>query len=98
MVAGNAGPINPKPNKPEVFTSASDFLVVNTLLSKVEQYFKLMQLANGNVVLTDENRISFATTLLTGTAATWWYTVLKANTVPQTWEEFCAAIRREFVP
>ena len=90
--------INLKPNKPVCFNGSRDFLVVNTWLYKVEQYFVLVQVANANVVLSDANRISFATTLLTGTAAVWWYTVLKANEVPQSWDSFVAAIRREFIP
>lgn len=75
-----------------MFVRTRDLLVVNTWLYKVEQYFNLVQLANGSVALTDDNRISFATTLLTGTAAIWWYTVLKSDAVPQTRDEFSTAI------
>lgn len=49
------------------------------------------------MLLTDANGISFATKLMTETAAIWWYTVLKAQEVPRTWNDFCKAIRSEFV-
>lgn len=90
--------INLKPNKPQVFSGARNFLIVNTWLYKGERYFNMVQLANANVQLSDANRISYATALLTGTAAIWWYTILKANSSPQTWDDFVVAIRKEFVP
>lgn len=63
--------INLKRNKPKGFSGKRYFLVVNLWLYKVEQYFNLMQVLNANVVLTDASRISFSTTLLTGTVAIW---------------------------
>lgn len=55
-------------------------------------------MANANVNLSDESRISYGTTLLVDTAAIWWYTLLKVGTSPTTWDEFRTAIRAEFVP
>lgn len=92
------GSISLKPNKPEVYDGKRDFLVVNTWLYKVEQYLVLVQLSNPAAPLTDANRITYASTFLTGTAAVWWYTVVQANLAPTTWDTFKAAVVSEFVP
>eukprot|EP00171_Calliarthron_tuberculosum_P018338 IDg18338t1 len=92
------GSINLKPNKPEPYEGNRDYLVVNTWLYKVEQYLVLVQLCNPGVPLTEENKILYASTFLTSTAAVWWYTLVQANTVPATWQEFKAKVIAEFVP
>lgn len=92
------GSINLKPNKPEPYDGKRDYLVVNTWLYKVEQYLVLAQLSNPGVPLTEANRILYASTFLTSTAAVWWYTLVQANTVPATWQEFKAKVIAEFVP
>lgn len=58
----------------------------------------MIQVANSNAAFTDDNRISFATTLLKGTDAFWWYTLLISNGTPSKWERFVAPIVREFIP
>lgn len=95
---GAAGSITLKPNKPEPFGGKRDFLTVNTWLYKVEQYLALVQISNPAAPLTEGNRIMYASTLLTGTAAVWWYTVVQSNLSPGTWIELKAAVVREFVP
>ena len=86
------------PNQPETFDEKHDFLVVNTPVYKVKQYLDLIQLCTPTVQLTDPNRIMFASTFLTGTAAVWWYTIVQANEVPTNWIDFKKAIVTEFVP
>lgn len=97
MAAGQ-GTINLKPNKPESYDGRRDFLVVNTWLYKVEQYLVLVQLSNPGVQLTEGNRILYASTFLTGTAAVWWYTLVQSKWPPTTWEQFKAKVVAEFVP
>lgn len=92
------GSINLKPNKPEPFDGRRDYLVVNTWLYKIEQYLTLVQLSNPGLPLSEGNRILYASTFLTETAAVWWYTLVQANTVPTTWTQFKDKIISEFVP
>lgn len=40
----------------------------------------------------------FASTLLTETAAIWWFTVVQSGKVPITWNDFKLALRNEFLP
>jgi len=96
--AGGVGSINLRPNKPDAFDGTRDFLVVNTWVYKVEQYLALAQLANPTAPMTDANRIMYASTFLTGTAAVWWYTVVQTALLPNTWEDFKKAVIAEFVP
>lgn len=58
----------------------------------------MVDLANGNNSLNDQNKITYVSTLLTKTAAIWWYTLLRSQKSPTTWDEFTKAIRKEFVP
>ena len=74
------------------------FLVVNTWLYKIKQYLGLVMVMNPGLALSDENRISFASTFLKETAAIWWFTLVKSNTALTTWEQFRNAIFQEFVP
>lgn len=97
-MAADQGSINLKPNKPEAYDGRRDFLVVSTWLYKVEQYLVLMQLNNPAAQLLEANRILYASTFLTGTAAVWWYTLVQSNTVPTTWDQFKAKVVAEFVP
>lgn len=93
-----SGSINLKPNKPDSYDGRRDYLVVNTWLYKVEQYLALTQITRPGVMLDDSSRILFASTFLTGTAAVWWYTLIQSNKIPNTWEQFKAAVVKEFVP
>ena len=87
-----------KPSKPEPFGGRRDALTVNTWLFQTEVYLNLVQLGNPTLQLDDGNRISFASTLLKDNAANWWYLKVHNNEIPGTWEEFCNAVRAEFVP
>lgn len=87
-----------KSNPPECYGGRRDYLEVHTWLYKVEQYFEIMSLFNPGLIGKDGNRVLFASTFLTGTAAVWWYTLVRANRVPITWDAFCAALKSEFVP
>ena len=86
------------PNKPEVFDGKRDFLAVSTWLYKMEQYLHLMEVFAKGVTMTEENRVVYASTFLSGNAAIWWYTQVKANCAPSTWDTFKAALRKEFIP
>lgn len=86
-----------KPNSPEVYGGKRDYLVVNTWLYKVEQYFRIMDLFNPGVLTIEANRVMFASTFLSGTASIWWYRLVQANSVPTTWQEFSTALKHEFV-
>lgn len=98
MAESNLGSINLRPNKPDAFDGRRDYLTVNTWLFKVQQYLQLSALSGANAEITDESRIMFASSYLTSTAASWWYTVIQAGRTPTTWEEFRSMILSEFVP
>jgi len=85
-----------KPNKPEAFDGKRDLLVVNGWIYQVEQYFSLVQFTGVN--LDDNIRISFASSLMKGNAAKWWYIQVQGGAQPNTWVEFTTALRNEFVP
>jgi Retrotransposon gag protein len=46
----------------------------------------------------DVTKISYASSLFTQTAATWWYMLVQTESVPGSWEAFKVAVRTEFVP
>lgn len=86
-----------KPQRPHEFSGTRDEFAVNSWLYQVKQYIALVQV--GNTVQIDEpTKVSFASSFLKGTAANWWYTIVTANKVPLTWDEFEAAVRNEFIP
>lgn len=91
-------PINLKPNKPDSFDGKRDFLVVNTWLYQVEQYLTLAELSTPGTVLSDDTKIRYTSTFMTGTAAVWWFTRVQGDTVPRNWTQFKDAIIQEFVP
>lgn len=92
------GSINLRPNKPDSYNGARDFLIISTWLYKIEQYIQLVQLTNPNFQLTEANKILFASTFLTETAAVWWFTQIQSNIAPTTWVDFKNALTREFIP
>lgn len=92
------GAINLKPNKPETFDGRRDFITVSSWLFKVEQYLSLTQLSNPAAPISDQNRIAFASSFLTSTAASWWFTIVQSNQVPSSWNNFRTLLLQEFVP
>ena len=89
---------NLKPSKPGPFEGKRDSLTVETWLYQVDVYLNLLQVANPNVVIDDGTRVAFATTLLKGNAANWWFMLVQAGQAPGQWETFKVALRGEFVP
>ena len=87
-----------KPSKPGPYEGKRDSLVVETWLYQLDVYLNLLQVANPNVVLDENSRVMFATTLLKGHAANWWYMLVQAGQAPNQWENFKTALRNEFVP
>jgi len=86
-----------KPNKPSTYDGKRDELSVRTWLYQIQQYLMLTEVGNGQE-LTDQVKIAFATSYMTSTAATWWYTLVSSNTAPQTWQDFEIAVTQEFIP
>ena len=74
-----------KPSKPGPFEGKRDSLVVETWLYQLDVYLNLLQVANPNVM--------FATTLLKGHAANWWYMLVQAGQAPVQWKNFKTALR-----
>lgn len=86
-----------KPNKPRPFYGKRDEFEVRTWIYQVKQYLALVEV--GHLTgLTQETKISFASTFFAGTAAAWWYTLVNSSTIPTTWEAFEKAIIDEFIP
>lgn len=92
------GAINLKPNKPDAFEGKRDFLAVSSWIFKMEQYLSLTQLSNPTTNISDENRITFASSFFTGNAASWWFTVVRSGQIPSSWNDFKALVVNEFIP
>lgn len=86
-----------KPNKPSIYDGKRDDLTVKAWLYQVKQYLTLCEVGNEQQ-LNDHTKITFATSYMTSTAATWWYTLVSSNQIPQTWIEFENAVEKEFIP
>jgi hypothetical protein len=91
-------PLNLKPAKPSPYDGKRDSLTVNTWLYQVEQYLALVQVGSPETPINDGTKISYASSLFTQTAATWWYIMVQAGSMPGSWEAFKLAVRSEFVP
>ena len=89
---------NLKPNKPESFSGKRDAMTVNAWLYQVDMYLNLLQLNNPDVPLDQNTRVSFASTLLKGNAANWWYMLVQSGKAPGQWNAFVAKVRTEFIP
>ena len=90
--------LNLKPAKPGSYEGKRDSLTVETWLYQVEQYLALVQIGAPSTPINDVTKISYASSLFTQTAATWWYMLVQGGNVPGNWEAFKIAVRTEFVP
>ena len=87
-----------KPQKPELFSGRRDAIAVNTWLYQVEMYLNLLQVSNPQIILDEGTRVSFASTLMKGTAAQWWYMLVQSGQAPVNWNAFLEKVRIEFIP
>ena len=87
-----------KLNKPQLFDGKWDYLVLNTLFYKLEQFLGFVELSSPGMAVTDDNRTIYAPISLTATGALWWYTLVKANQIPTTSVAFKTAIFDACVP
>jgi len=87
-----------KPQKPELFSGRRDSVAVNTWLYQVEMYLNLLQVSNPQINLDEGTKVAFASTLLKGTAAQWWYMLVQSGNAPTQWDAFLAKVRMEFIP
>lgn len=86
-----------RPVKPEAFDGARDYLKLNTWLHQMGQFFSIVQSTSQTEIM-DNSKVMFASLLLNGNAATWWYTLQTSGISPNTWEAFAASVRQEFIP
>lgn len=86
------GSINMNTNKPEQYDGKRDCLVVNTWFHKVEEYLGLVEVSSPTMALNYSNRIMYASSFHTSTAAVWWYTIVQANRFPTYWTAFKTAV------
>lgn len=89
--------LNIKPKRPDAYDGKRDHMTVEAWIYSVESYLKLVQLGS-TVAISDNDKMTFAATLFSGSAANWWFVVVQSNQVPETWIEFLSRIREEFVP
>lgn len=87
-----------KANKPEPYDGRRDALQVNSWLHQVQNYLYVTQANNPQQAIDEIMKVTVASSLLKGTAANWWYMLVQSGQAPGTWEEFCGAVRNEFVP
>jgi hypothetical protein len=90
--------LNLKPVKHGSYEGKRDSLNLETWLYQVEQYLVLVQIGAPSTPINDVTKISYASSLFTQTAATWWYRFVQAGNVPGNWEAFKISVRTEFVP
>ena len=74
-----------KPQKPGPFEGKRDALTVETWLYQVDIHFNLLQVANPNIQIDEGTRVFFATTLLKGNAANWWFMLVQTGQAPGDW-------------
>jgi hypothetical protein len=74
-------PLNLKPAKPSLYDGKRDSLTVETWLYQVEQYLALVQVGSPETPINDGTKMSYASSLFTRTAATWWYMLVQAGSV-----------------
>ena len=86
-----------KPNKPCVFEGKRDEYCVRSWLYQISQYLSLVQIGK-EINLDDATKIAYASTFLSGNAASWWYTIIASNLKPSKWSDFEALLIKEFVP
>ena len=87
-----------KPEKPSTYDGKREAIVVETWLYQVEAYLNILMVANPNMQLDEGTRVCYATTLLKGNAANWWFMLVQAGQAPGQWEDFKNVLRSEFVP
>jgi hypothetical protein len=91
-------PLNLKPTKPTVFEGRRNSLRIEPWLYQVQQYFTLVQVGSTGTPLDDGTMITYASSLFSKTAATWWYMLVQAGQVPTSWEAFMRKVRSDFIP
>ena len=87
-----------RPNKPGDFDGRRERFFVDAWLYQVSQYHRLVQVASLELDLSDATKIGFASMLLKGTAASWWYVLVQSQQIPVIWQDLEAAVRAEVVP
>lgn len=87
-----------KPNRPSIFEGERDILAVNSWLYQMGQFLDLSQADEPDKPLTEQTRVQIASTFLSGTASSWWFTKVQNQEVPTTWENFQTSLCSEFVP
>ncbi len=54
---------------------------------QVEKYLELIEIGAA-VGLNDASKITYAASFFTEAAELWWYSIVEANSVPTTWQDF----------
>ena len=86
-----------KPSKPEPFSGKRDHLTVETYIHTVYNYIKLMEVISPSVFVGEPEAVAFASTLLQGSAANWWYIIRQSNEKTSNFHAFANALRKEFI-
>lgn len=87
-----------EPNRPEVFCGKRDFVTVSIWVYKIEQYFMVSRIMQPGLQVSDELKVVFAATYLSGEAAVWWFSLVQRGSAPMSWDGFKEALQREFIP
>lgn len=66
---------------------SSNFLIINTCLYQVFEYFSLIQLNNLSAPISRLGKVALASSLLTETISVWWYTLVRSCIMPETSEK-----------
>lgn len=83
---------------PSASTLITDALLSEAISIRNDFAILLSALSNPTAAITDDNRIMFASSFMTGTAGSSWYTVVQSVRIPSTWDDFRSMVLSEFVP
>ncbi len=76
-----------KPKKPNTYSGERDSVRVRAWIYQIEKYRELIEICAA-VGLNDATKITYAASFFTEAAELWWYSIVEANSVPMTWQDF----------
>lgn len=90
--------VSSKPNKPKTYDEKRDLLTVNTRIYNVAQCLVLAKLNHNQNPIPNENQVLVEFSVLEGSIAIWWYSVLSADTALNSRSDFKNAVICEVLP
>lgn len=89
--------LNLKQKKPEVYEGKRDHIMVDSWIYSVERY-QILIIVGSQKTIYEFDEIRYATTLFSGSAASWWLLIVQNNLVPTICVDCFNFLRKEFFP